>query len=83
MDLSILKQEEKQMNFIMFIVTVVVPIAGFAFVMLFLQGTIADVSVFSILALSLLVRLFEKNWENMQNIVIHVFLQWEVQLLLL
>lgn len=61
MELSILKEEEKQMNFIMFLITVFIPILAFGFVMLFLKGTGRDASVFSVLVLSVLVRVFEKQ----------------------
>lgn len=62
MELGILKQEEKQMNFIMFIITAFLPLPAFGFVMLFLQGTMVDISVFSITAFSVLVRIFEKQF---------------------
>lgn len=61
MQLSVLKNEEKQMNFIMFLVMIFVPVAAFGFVMLFLGGTAKD-SVCLFMALSsVVVRIFEKQ----------------------
>lgn len=59
MNLSVLQNEERQMNFIMFLVTLAVPVAGFTFVMLFLSGTAMDAIVFSMAVCSILVKLFE------------------------
>lgn len=61
MELDILKNEEKQMNLIMWLINSVVPIAGFAFVMLFLQGTFIDVVVFMMPVASMITKLFEKK----------------------
>lgn len=61
MNENILTNEEKRMNFIMFLATIGVPVAGFTFVMLFLKGTIMDVSVFSMTVCGLLVKAFEKS----------------------
>lgn len=65
MELDVLKNEEKGMNLIMFLVHLAVPITAFAFVMLLLDGTIADASVFSMLIFSVLVRVFEKKLGSM------------------
>ena len=61
MELDILKNEEKQMNFIMWLINAVVPIAGFAFVMLFIQGTLIDTVVFMMPVASMITKLFEKK----------------------
>lgn len=46
MQLELLKNEEKQMNLIMFLVWgFLIPIAAFAFVMIFLSGTAADATI--------------------------------------
>lgn len=65
MELEILKNEEKGMNLIMFIVHLAVPITAFTFVMLLLNGTVADASVFSMLIFSVLIRVFEKQLGGM------------------
>lgn len=60
MQLEVLKNEEKQMNFIMFAVWgLLIPIAAFAFVMLFLQGTIKDAAILLMVVYAVLVKLFE------------------------
>ena len=60
MKLAILKNEEKQMNFIMFLVWgFLIPIAACAFVLIFLNGTIADTSVLTMVAGAILIRAFE------------------------
>lgn len=61
MELEILKNEEKQMNLVWFVVSMAVPIAGFLFVMLFLGGTAIDAVVFVMAVCSILVRVFEKK----------------------
>lgn len=62
MELKILKNEEKQMNLIMFLVWgLLIPIAAFTFVMLFLQGTVADASILLMPILGILIRVFEKQ----------------------
>ena len=61
MQLKVLKNEEKQMNFFMFLVLVALPIAAFGFVMLFLQGTVKDAIVFLMVAASIIIRVFEKR----------------------
>lgn len=42
MELNVLKSVERKKNLMMFVVNIMVPIAGFAFVMLFLHSTIRD-----------------------------------------
>ena len=60
MELKTLKNEEKQMNRIMFLVWgFMIPIAAFAFVMLFLGGTIKDASALLMVILSILIRILE------------------------
>lgn len=61
MELEILKNEEKQMNFFMFITMIVIPVAAFAFVMLFVQGTPKDSIVLLMAVSSVLIRIFEKK----------------------
>ncbi|MCM1183494.1 MAG: methyl-accepting chemotaxis protein [Roseburia sp.] len=62
MQLDVLKNEEKQMNLIMFVVWgFLIPIAAFAFVMIFLGGTIADATVLLMVAASVIIRLLEKS----------------------
>lgn len=61
MQLEILKNEEKKMNLIMFLVNVAVPVAGFLFVMLFIQGTLIDAIVLMWPVASILIRVFEKS----------------------
>lgn len=56
-----IKKEEKFMNFIMFIVNIAIPIAGFTFVMLFVNGNAKDSIVLIMVAASILTRLFEKR----------------------
>lgn len=61
MELSILKNEEKQMNLIMFLVGTVVPVSAAIFVMLFLGGTVADCVVLFMAVANILTRIFEKK----------------------
>lgn len=61
MELNILKNEEKQMNFFMFITMIVIPVAAFTFVMLFIQGTPKDSIVLLMAVASILIRIFEKK----------------------
>lgn len=62
MQLDILKNEEKQMNLIMFLVWgFLIPIVAVTFVMLFLGGTIEDTSVLSMVVLAIIIRIFEKK----------------------
>lgn len=65
MNLQILKNEEKRMNLIMFGVWgFLIPIAAFAFVMLFLSGTILDASILLGLVLAVLIRVFENQLDS-------------------
>lgn len=59
MGLDILKNVEKKMNSTMFVVNMLIPIAAFVFVMLFLQGTMRDSIVLLMALAGLVVRLFE------------------------
>lgn len=61
MELEILKNEEKQMNFLMFILMIVIPVAAFAFVMLFIQGTPKDSIVLLMAVTGIIIRIFEKK----------------------
>lgn len=60
MQLEVLKNEEKQMNLIMFAVWgFLIPIAAFAFVMLFLGGTIGDAAILLGVVFAVLIKLLE------------------------
>ena len=61
MNLNVLKNEEKQMNFIMFIANIAIAISAFTFVLLLLGGTIKDSIVFLMALFSILTRIFEKK----------------------
>lgn len=62
MQLDILKNEEKQMNLLMFLVWgFLIPIVAFSFVMLFLGGTIEEASVLSMVVLAIVIRIFERK----------------------
>ena len=62
MKLELLKNEERQMNLIMFLAWgLLIPIAAFAFVMLFLDGTVRDVVVLLMILSAILIRVFEKG----------------------
>lgn len=62
MQLEVLKNEEKRMNLIMFIVWgFMVPIAAVSFVMLFLGGTIHDTVALLMIVCAVLIRIFEKK----------------------
>lgn len=61
MELEILKNEEKQMNLVWFVVLLAVPVAGFSFVMLFLGGTAIDAVILSAVPCSILIRVLEKK----------------------
>ncbi|WP_331654664.1 hypothetical protein, partial [Anaerosporobacter sp.] len=61
MNLNVLKNEEKQMNLIMFCVNMGIPIAAFSFVMLFLGGTAKDASIFIMALIAIPTKLFEKQ----------------------
>lgn len=59
MELNVLKDVERKKNLMMFIVNELVPIAALVFVMLFLKGTVRDVSVLLMSLAGFMVRLFE------------------------
>lgn len=62
MKLELLKNEEKQMNLIMFLAWgLLIPIAALAFVMLFLDGTVKDAVVLLMVGFAVLIRVFEKK----------------------
>mgnify|MGYP001027132241 CR=1 FL=1 len=61
MNLTILQNEEKQMNFIMFLANTAIPVVAFTFVMLFLGGTIKDAIVFLMALFGILTKIFEKK----------------------
>lgn len=61
MELNVLKNVERKKNLLMFIVNVLVPIAALLFVMLFLKGTVRDVSVVIMSLAGVMVRLFEEK----------------------
>lgn len=61
MEANILKDEEKNMNKIMFLVNMIIPIAALMFVLLFLKGTAIDSVVLLMSVASILVRIFEKK----------------------
>lgn len=61
MQLGILKNEEKRMNFAMFVLMILVPVVALAFVMFFIQGTAKDFIVLLMAVSSILIRVFEKK----------------------
>ncbi len=62
MKLELLENEEKRMNLIMFLVWgLLIPIAAFVFVMLFLSGTAEDATILIMVPLALLIKLSEKS----------------------
>ena len=60
MKLDILKNEEKRMNFIMFLFLMIIPIVAFVYVMLFNNGVPKDAVVLVMVAASALVKALEK-----------------------
>lgn len=60
MNLNVLKNEEKQMNKIMFLVNIAVAVSAFGFVMILLQGTAKDAVIFLMVLFSGLIKLFEQ-----------------------
>lgn len=60
MQLDVLKNEEKRMNFVMFLINIMVPIAGTGFVMFFLGGTTRDFMCLIMAVASIIVKIFEK-----------------------
>lgn len=65
MKLEILKNEEKRMNFIMFLFLAAIPVVAFAYVLLFNGGSLKDSIALLMVAASILVRLFEKHLGKM------------------
>lgn len=61
MNLKVIQNEEKNMNFFMFLVSIGVPIAALSFVILFLEGTAIDAIVLLMAITGILVRVFEKK----------------------
>ena len=61
MQLQSEKNEEKFMNKIMFFYNVGIPIAGWAFVMLFLNGGLRECFVLLIILCAILTKVFEKQ----------------------
>ena len=60
MQLEVLKNEEKLMNFIMFLFNTIIPVVAFTYVMLFNGGTWIDAIVLIMPVCSILIKLFEK-----------------------
>lgn len=61
MEINVLKDEQKQMNIIMFWLLIIIPIAAFTLIMIFLDGTIRDASIFLMSLCGILVKIFEKK----------------------
>ena len=62
MELKILKNEEKMMNTVMFILWgLMVPVAAFIFVLFFLGGSMIDAVVFTMTFLAVLIRVFQSK----------------------
>lgn len=59
MRLDILKNEEKRMNFIMFLFLMIIPIVAFVYVMLFNNGVLKDAVVLTMVAASAIVKVLE------------------------
>lgn len=60
MQLEVLRNEEKRMNFIMFLINIILPAAGTGFVMLFLNGTRRDLFCLIMPVVSIIIKIFEK-----------------------
>ena len=60
MELEILKNEEKRMNFIMFLFLVIIPCVAMGYVLLFNNGSSRDMIVLLMTGASIVVKLFEK-----------------------
>ncbi len=60
MKLNLLKNEEKQMNLIMFLANLGIPFVAFTFVKIFLGGDIKDAIIFVMAAGAIIVKVFEK-----------------------
>lgn len=61
MEIEVLKNEEKRMNFIMFLANIVIPVAALIYVVLFLGGTAIDSVVLLMAVCAVLVRVFENQ----------------------
>lgn len=61
MDIKILKNEERRMNFIMFCFLLVIPIVAMTYVLLFNGGSAKDTIVLLMVGCDVLVKLFEKS----------------------
>ena len=61
MQLKSIKNEEKFMNKVMFVYNVGIPIAGWSFVMLFLNGGVRECFVLSMVLATILTKLFENK----------------------
>lgn len=61
MKFRVLKFEEEQMNFMMFLVSIAVSVIAYWAVMLFLEGTAIDALVLLMVAAAVFIRLFEKR----------------------
>ena len=61
MELEIIKNEEKRMNMIMFLFMLVIPIVAFLYVLLFSHAGLKDIVVLSMVAGSVLVKIFEES----------------------
>ncbi|MBP3477235.1 MAG: chemotaxis protein [Lachnospiraceae bacterium] len=61
MELQILKNEEKRMNFIMFLFLAIIPVVAVAYVLLFNGGTAKDSIALLMVVCDLLVKAFEKK----------------------
>ncbi|MEZ3479522.1 MAG: chemotaxis protein, partial [Lachnospiraceae bacterium] len=60
MNVTLLKNEEKQMNLIMFVFMDIIPIVAFVYVLLFNGAKARDAIALSMIGCSLLIKLFEK-----------------------
>lgn len=60
MDISILKNEERRMNLIMFLFLLIIPIVAMTYVLLFNGGSKRDTKVLIMVGLDIVVKLFEK-----------------------
>lgn len=64
MELAILKNEEKRMNMIMFLVDLVIPVVAFFYVFLFNGGSIKDIIVLLMSFCGIMIKLFEKRLDK-------------------
>lgn len=61
MELKVLKDVEKQMNFILFLASAAVPVVACTYVMLFLGGTVIDTVVLFMTVAAVVIKVFEKK----------------------